>query len=157
MAQLVKSLPSMVCSLARHKLGIVVPACNHSTRKMEAEGVELWGHSWLLWWLVLCQFDTSWNHLNKGNLNWENISIKPSCRDFSQLGIDWGGPSPLWVGPFPGLVVLGSIRKQAEQASKQHSSMVSASAPASRFLPCLSSCPDILQLWSMMWHVSQNE
>jgi hypothetical protein len=40
------------------------------------------------------------------------------------------------------VVVLGSIRKQAEQASKQHPSTASASAPASRFLPCLSSCPD---------------
>jgi hypothetical protein len=48
-------------------------------------------------------------------------------------------------GAIPGLVVLGSIRKQAEQASKQHLSMASASAPASRFLPCLSSCPDFLQ------------
>ena len=34
-----------------------------------------------------------------------------------------------------GLVVLGSIRKQAEKASKQQSSVVSASAPASKFLP----------------------
>ena len=44
----------------------------------------------------------------------------------------------------PGIVVLGPIRKQTEQASKQPSSMVSASAPASRFLPCLSFCPDFL-------------
>ena len=34
-------------------------------------------------------------------------------------------------GAIPGLVVLGSIRKQAEQASKKHPSMASASAPAS--------------------------
>jgi hypothetical protein len=34
-------------------------------------------------------------------------------------------------GAIPGLVVLGSIRKQAEQASKQHPSMASALAPAS--------------------------
>jgi hypothetical protein len=47
------------------------------------------------------------------------------------------------VVPFPRLVVLASIRKQAEeQGSKQHPSMGSASAPASRFPPCLSSCPD---------------
>jgi hypothetical protein len=31
-----------------------------------------------------------------------------------------------------------------EQASKQHPSMASPSAPASRFLPCLSSCPGFL-------------
>jgi hypothetical protein len=37
-------------------------------------------------------------------------------------------------GAIPGLVILGSIRKQAEQgkqASKEHPSMASASAPAS--------------------------
>jgi hypothetical protein len=39
-------------------------------------------------------------------------------------------------GANPGLVVLGSMRKQAEQASKQHLSMSCASALASRFLPC---------------------
>lgn len=32
----------------------------------------------------------------------------------------------------PGLVALDFIRKQTEQASKSHSSMLSASAPASR-------------------------
>ena len=38
----------------------------------------------------------------------------------------------------PELVVLGSIKKQAEQTSKhskQHPSVASAPAPASRFLP----------------------
>jgi hypothetical protein len=37
-------------------------------------------------------------------------------------------------GAIPGLVVLGPIKKQAEKASKQHPSMASAPAPASRFL-----------------------
>jgi hypothetical protein len=33
-----------------------------------------------------------------------------------------------------------------------HPSMASASsAPASRFLPCLSSCPDFLWWWTVMW------
>ena len=50
-------------------------------------------------------------------------------------------------GAIPGLVILGSIRKQAEQShwkqtSKQHPFMASASAPASRFLLCVNSCPD---------------
>lgn len=36
-------------------------------------------------------------------------------------------------GAMTGLVVLGSIRKQSERASKQHSSMGSASAPTYRF------------------------
>lgn len=48
-------------------------------------------------------------------------------------------------GTVPGLLVLGSIRKLTERAvrSKPVSSTVaSASALASRFLLCLSSCPD---------------
>ena len=40
----------------------------------------------------------------------------------------------------PRLVVLGSIRKQAEHVSKEYFSVASASAPASVFLLCLSSC-----------------
>jgi hypothetical protein len=48
-------------------------------------------------------------------------------------------------GALPELVVLGFIRKQAEQASKSYPSMASASAPASTFLPCVSSCPKFLQ------------
>jgi hypothetical protein len=42
----------------------------------------------------------------------------------------------MWEGPahyecsIPGQVVLGGIRKQAEQARKQYSSMTSASVPA---------------------------
>jgi hypothetical protein len=58
--------------------------------------------------------------------------------------------NPIIGGAIPGLVVLGSIRKQAEQAMhreqaiKQYFSLVSASALDSRFLPCLSSCPDFL-------------
>ena len=47
-------------------------------------------------------------------------------------------------GAAPGLLVLGSIRKQAEQASKQYPSMASASAPASGVLHGVSSCPDFL-------------
>ena len=47
-------------------------------------------------------------------------------------------------GAIPGLEVLGSIRKQAEQASKQHPFLASASAPASRSLPCWSFYPDFL-------------
>ena len=53
---------------------------------------------------------------------------------------------PIVGGGTPGLEVLASIRKQAEQAMGAAPSMASASAPASRFLPCLSSCPDNLLL-----------
>ena len=51
-----------------------------------------------------------------------------NCKAFSQLVITGVGPygwDHLWAGS------LGSIREQAEQTSKEHSSMASASAPAS--------------------------
>ena len=43
--------------------------------------------------------------------------MRSNCKAFSQLVIDggWGG-QPIVGGAIPGLVVLGSIRKQAEQA-----------------------------------------
>jgi hypothetical protein len=40
--------------------------------------------------------------------------MRSNCKAFSQLVIKVGGP--LVGGTFSGLVVLGSIRKQAEQA-----------------------------------------
>ena len=59
-----------------------------------------------------------------------------SCKAFSQLVIKVG--KPIMGGAIPGQVVLVSIKKQAEQArgSKQHPSVASVSAPASKFLPC---------------------
>jgi hypothetical protein len=54
--------------------------------------------------------------------------MRSSCGAFSQLVIN--GERPLVGGTSSGLVVLGSIREQAEQASKEHSSMASVSAPA---------------------------
>jgi hypothetical protein len=59
--------------------------------------------------------------------------MTPSCKAFSQLVINGGGPSSWW------LVVLGSIGKQAEQAMMNYpvgsnpTPMASASASASRF------------------------
>jgi hypothetical protein len=43
--------------------------------------------------------------------------MRSRCKAFSQLVIKVGGGQPLVGGVTPGLVVLGSIRKQAEQAS----------------------------------------
>jgi hypothetical protein len=43
-------------------------------------------------------------------------------------------------GNSPGQVVLRGFRKEAEEASEQHSSMASASV--SVYSPALSSCPD---------------
>ena len=61
----------------------------------------------------------------------------------------WNRAQLIVGGATHGLVVLGSIKKKKaglanhmEQPSKQHSSMVSASVPVSRFLPCSSSYPD---------------
>jgi hypothetical protein len=59
--------------------------------------------------------------------------MRSNCKAFSQLMIK--GERPLVSGTISGLVVLGSIRDQAEQASekqasKEHPSMASVSAPA---------------------------
>jgi hypothetical protein len=53
--------------------------------------------------------------------------MRSNCKAFSQLVIKGERPlgwDHLWAGS------LGSIREQAEQASKEHPSMASASAPA---------------------------
>jgi hypothetical protein len=68
---------------------------------------------------------------------------------------DWWGRAQATVGSAtPRLVVLGSVRKLAEwgrRASQgKHSSMASVLAPASGFLPCLSSCPDFPQWWAVI-------
>jgi hypothetical protein len=54
------------------------------------------------------------------------------------------GVQPTVGGSIPGLVALGFIRKQADQASMQHSSMA---------LPYLSSCPEFLLLSVMGYDV----
>jgi hypothetical protein len=54
--------------------------------------------------------------------------MRSSCKASSQLVIK--GERPLVGGTISGLVVLGFIREQSEQASKEHPSMASASAPA---------------------------
>jgi hypothetical protein len=82
----------------------------------------------------VCQLDTGWSYHRERSFSWGNASRRSSCKAFSQLVIKEGGP--LVGGANSGLVVLGSIREQAEQtigsrqASKEHPSMASASAPA---------------------------
>ena len=51
------------------------------------------------------------------------------------ITIEVGGPAH--CGSATGQEVQGCVREQVKQASKQHSSMVSALVPASRFLPQL--------------------
>ena len=62
------------------------------------------------------------------------LSMRSSCKVFSD---QWGRAQSMVGGAIPGLVVLGSIRRETEKASKQHPSMASASAPASRILAYL--------------------
>jgi hypothetical protein len=62
----------------------------------------------------VCQLDTGWSYHRERSFSWGSASMKSSCEAFSQLVIKWGGP--LVGGSTPGLVVLGSIRKQDDQA-----------------------------------------
>ena len=55
--------------------------------------------------------------------------MRSSCKAFSQLVIK--GEGPIVGGAIPGLVVLGSIRKQAEKAR--------GNKPVSSIPPCVSS------------------
>jgi hypothetical protein len=66
-----------------------------------------------LYWLVLCQLDTSWNYHRERSLPLGNASMRASYKAFSQLVIKIG--RPIMGGAIPGLLALGSIRKQAEQ------------------------------------------
>ena len=83
----------------------------------------------------VCQFDTGWSYHRERSFSWGSASMRSGCEAFSQLVIK--GRGPFVGGTISGLVLLGSIREQAEQvrgskqASKKHLSMVSASAPAS--------------------------
>lgn len=96
--------------------------------------------------------------------HWENASIRWSCRKlctaFSSLVIDARVP---WMGgAIPGLVVPGSIRAQDGRGtgSKPVSSSLQGLCTrltASRFLLCVSSCPDFFQGWTMMWMCKPNK
>ena len=67
--------------------------------------------------------------------------MRSNCRAFFQLVIKGGGP--IVGSTIPGLVVLGSIRKQAEQA--RESKLVSNSPPWSLHQLLL---PDLLDFHS---------
>ena len=86
--------------------------------------------------------------------------MRSSCKAFSQLVVP--GEGPIVGGAISGLVVLGSIRKQAEQArgSNPLSStpfMASASAPTWEFLPCVSLCPDLHWWWTAVCKCKLNK
>jgi hypothetical protein len=70
--------------------------------------------------------------------------MKFSCKAFSQLLINGGGPSPWWVMPSLGwLVVLASIRRQVEQAVESKSVNSTPPWPLHQLLP--PSSPEFLQ------------
>ena len=62
----------------------------------------------------VCQLNTSWCCHRERSFSWGCASMRSSCGAFSQLVIKGG--EPLMGGAISGLVVLGSIREQAEQA-----------------------------------------
>jgi hypothetical protein len=66
------------------------------------------------WFGFGCQHDTSWSYHRERSFSWGNASMRSSCKAFSQLVIK--GEGPLVCGTIPGLVILGSIREQAEKA-----------------------------------------
>ena len=72
--------------------------------------------------------DTSWSYHRESCLPLGKGFSKSKCKVFSQLVIN--GEDPIVGSAIPGLVVLGSVTKQDEQARKQHHLMASASAPA---------------------------
>jgi hypothetical protein len=69
-----------------------------------------------LYWLALCQLDTGWSYHRERSFSWGSASTRSSSKAFSQLVIKRGGP--LVGGAISGLVVLGSVREQAEQAKE---------------------------------------
>jgi hypothetical protein len=62
----------------------------------------------------VCHLDTSWSYHREKSFSWESASMRSSCGTFSQLVIK--GEGPIVGEAIPGLVVLGSIREQAEPA-----------------------------------------
>jgi len=56
----------------------------------------------------------SWSYHRKRSFSWGNASMRSNCKAFPQWVIK--GERPLVGGTISGLVVLGSIREQAEQA-----------------------------------------
>ena len=62
------------------------------------------------------QLDTGWSYHRERSFSWGSASMRSSCGAFSQLVIK--GEGPLVGVTIPGLVVLGSIREQAEQARR---------------------------------------
>jgi hypothetical protein len=65
-----------------------------------------------LYWLVLCVNLTQAGVITEKGASVEDASMRSRCKAFSPLVIKEGGP--IVGSAIPGLVVLGSTRKQAE-------------------------------------------
>ena len=87
-----------------------------------------------MYWLVLCQLDTAGVITEKG----ASVEERSSCKAFPQLVKKQGGSTV--GGAIPGLVVLGSIRKQTEQARGSKPISNIPPWPLHKLLPT-SSCP----------------
>jgi hypothetical protein len=61
----------------------------------------------------VCQLDTGWSYHRERSFSWGSASMRSSCGAFSQLVIKGGGL--IVGGAIPGMVVLSSLRKKAEQ------------------------------------------
>lgn len=76
----------------------------------------------------------------------------------SRLFIDVGRPNPLWVAPFPRLVVLRYKRKITKQEPQSQRVGKQIAAFHGYFLnSCSSSCPDLLEWWTVTWMQKPNK
>lgn len=108
----------------------------------------LWGCSSLstgiiAFWLVLCPLDMNQRYCRRGNFSWENGFVRllygqvSGAFSWLMIVVEWPehcGQSCPWIGGSECHKKTGQVSHR-EQANEQHSSMSSASDPASRCLP----------------------
>lgn len=99
-----------------------------------------------LWQLVLWQLDASWRYVKGESLKLRELPPYNLAIGHFLNYVEWQTNPRCCI---LGLLILCSLRKQAEQVTlgKLITASLSGSSevPASRFVPCLSSCPDFLQ------------
>jgi hypothetical protein len=91
----------------------------------------------------VCQPDTNWSYTRERILHGDSTTIRSSCKAYSQLVIKGG--RLFMHGAIPGLVVLGSTRKQAKQARGSKSICNIPPWLLHQLLSCVSSSPDFLR------------
>jgi hypothetical protein len=104
----------------------------------------------------VCQLDTNWSYHRERSFRWGNASMRFRCKAFSQLVIKTGRSPCGWCHPWAGgsgFYKKASWASQGKQASKEHPSMASASAPASwlAWVPVLTSFGDEQQCGRVNW------